>query len=424
MTNRREFLTRTLGAVLASTSLSRAFASSQKKQRVVVVGGGFAGAKCATQLRRLSPSLDVVLIEPKRHYTACPMSNMVLIGERPLSQQVFTYDGVAKQGVSVVHAYAEYIDTEKQHVVITGNTKIYYDKVVVCPGIDFRWGTIEGFEPQNSQVLPHAWQAGQQTQLLAQQVAQMRAGGTLVITVPGSPYRCPPGPYERASLFAHYFSKHNPKAKILILDGKDSFSKQPLFLQAWKQLYGDMIQWQGLSDGANVIAVNAKSKTIETDFDSYHGDVINLIGPQQAGRIARVSGLTDSSGWCPVVPTSFASRLADHTYVIGDAAIANGMPKSAFSANAQAKLCAQQVVRSLRGEPAVDSKMINTCYSLAAPDYGISVAQVYQATDTLWQPVKGAGGMSELSANQQVREAEAQYAYRWFNHITGDTFVA
>ncbi|MEM1188029.1 MAG: NAD(P)/FAD-dependent oxidoreductase [Pseudomonadota bacterium] len=390
--------------------------------RVVVVGGGFAGASCARQLRSVAPDLEVTLVEPKQTYTACPFSNLVLGGQRRLSQQEFDYSGVAGSGVRVVHRSAVDVDPVARQVRLDDDSLLGYDRLVMAPGIELRWGALEGYDEAAAERMPHAWQAGAQTLLLRRQLEAMPDGGLAVIAAPESPYRCPPGPYERASLVAAYLKREKPRSKLLLLDAKDSFSKKPLFLQAWQTLYGDLIEWRGASDGAALTAVDAGSMTLQTDFDEFGPDVANVIPPQQAGSIARRAGLTDASGWCPIKPLTFESRLVDNIHVIGDAAIANAMPKSAFAANAQAGLCAVQVARLLAGEAPMDTTLLNTCYSLVGPEYGISVAGVYRPTESAWQSVSGAGGTSALDAGADVRRKEAGYAAHWFDTITAQVF--
>ena len=242
--------------------------------------------------------------------------------------------------------------------------------------------------------MPHAWKAGEQTVLLRRQLEAMADGGTVVISAPANPFRCPPGPYERASLIAYYLKTAKPRSKLIVLDAKDSFSKQRLFQAAWQQLYPGLIEWVSLSNGGKVTSVDPASRTLVTDFASYKADVANVIPPQRAGHIAEVAGVSDATGWCPIDPITFESRLQPGIHVIGDAAIAGAMPKSAFAANAQAKVCAAAVAALLNDEPPSPPKLINTCYSLVAPDYGISIAGVYHPVDGQLVDVQGAGGVS------------------------------
>jgi NADPH-dependent 2,4-dienoyl-CoA reductase/sulfur reductase-like enzyme len=270
--------------------------------------------------------------------------------------------------------------------------------------------------------MPHAWKAGEQTLLLRHQLESMEDGGTVAIVAPANPFRCPPGPYERASLIAYYLKAKKPKSKVIILDAKDSFSKQRLFQNAWKELYPDHVEWISLSQGGKVNSVKPGDMTLTTDFGSYKAAVANVIPPQRAGAIAQKAGVADRSGWCPVDPGTFESKQVPNVHVIGDAAIMGGMPKSAFSANAQAKVCAAAVAALLRGEKPVEPRLINTCYSLVAPNYGITVAGVYKPTDGVLADIPGAGGVSPIEAPASERALEAQFAEGWFKTITSEVF--
>lgn len=396
--------------------------SQQTNARIIVIGGGFGGVSAARALKQLDPALDVTLIEPNASYVACPFSNLVVAGLRTIEQQTFLYSGVAAAGIRVLPQRATAVDSTARRVSLEGGRTLAYERLIVAPGIDLRFDALDGYDENAAEQMPHAWKAGPQTQLLRAQLEAMPDGGVVAMAIPDNPYRCPPGPYERASLIAHYLSQKKPKSKLLLLDAKDRFSKKPLFEQAWKALYGDLIEWQGRGDGAAVVRVEANSNTLYTDFDTVNADVANVIPPQQAGRIAQLAGLTDGSGWCPIDAATFASSLQPDTYVIGDAAIANAMPKSAFAANAQGRLCAMQILRNLAELPPLDSTLLNTCYSLVAPGYGISVAGVYRADGALWRDQPGAGGASPLDAPAAHRELEAEYAEGWFNHITETVF--
>lgn len=396
--------------------------SRSAQARVAVVGGGFAGASCAITLKQLNPALNVTLIEPKQTYIACPLSNLVIAGARPLSAQAFNYAAVAARRIQVIHKTAHDIDLEQQQIAFDDGARVGYDRLVMAPGIECHYDALPGYSEQVAQSLPHAWQAGPQTTLLRQQLQAMPDNGLVAMAIPANPYRCPPGPYERASLIAHYLQQHKPRAKLLLLDAKDSFSKQPLFRKAWQKHYPGIVEWQGASDGAAVVRVDAENRTLHTDFDAVTAQVANVIPPQRAGAIARRANLTDRSGWCPIEPTTFASTRAQNTYVIGDAAIANAMPKSAFAANAQARLCAMQIVRDLNGLTPLRAKLLNTCYSLVTPEEAISVAGVYSAGERFWDNVPGAGGASPADADQAFRAQEAQYAFAWFTTLTRSLF--
>jgi hypothetical protein len=269
--------------------------------------------------------------------------------------------------------------------------------------------------------MPHAWKAGEQTLLLRRQLEAMEDGGTVLMAAPGNPFRCPPGPYERASLIAYYLKTRKPRSKLIILDAKDTFSKQRLFQNAWAALYPNL-EWVSLSKGGKVTAVEVGAMTLVTDFGRHRADVANVIPPQKAAAIAEAAGVTDRSGWCPIDPSTFESRLQPGMHVIGDAAIAGGMPKSAFAANAQAKVCAAAVVALLAGGRAPEPKLANTCYSLVAPDYAISVAGVYRPADGQLKDVEGAGGVSAADAPASIRAEEARLAHGWFNTIAAEVF--
>jgi NADPH-dependent 2,4-dienoyl-CoA reductase/sulfur reductase-like enzyme len=404
----------TSAAALAAPALA------QTQGKVVVIGGGFGGASAARFLH--SMGLEVTLIEPNAQYISCPFSNAVIAGLRHLSQQTFTYTALERQGIRLVRQMAAKIDTTLRRVTLADGVMISYDRLVLAPGIDLNFEALPGYDEAASNLMPHAWKAGAQTLLLRQQLEAMNDGGTVIISAPANPFRCPPGPYERASLIAWYLKNHKPKSKLLILDSKDAFSKQSLFTAAWKEIYGDRVEWIGLSGGGKVIEVKAKEKIFVTEFGEHKADVGNVIPPQRAGKIAISAGIADQTGWCPIDPVTFEAKLAPNIHVIGDACVGGGMPKSAFSANAQAKACAQAVAALLRGDNPVEPKLVNTCYSLVKPDYGISVAGVYAPARGLLADVQGAGGVSAANAPASARAAEAQYAEGWYKTITQEVF--
>jgi sulfide dehydrogenase [flavocytochrome c] flavoprotein chain len=418
LTSRRNLMTGALSgaALVALPAVGRAQASA----KVLVIGGGFAGATAARQLRR--DGFDVTLVEPNSRYLSCPFSNLVVTGLRNLDQQVFGYGTLEREEVRLVQDSAVQVDAAARRVTLDGGTVLGYDRLVLAPGIDIRFDVLPGYDAAAAEKLPHAWKAGAQTLLLRQQLEAMENGGTVVMSVPANPYRCPPGPYERASLIAHYLKSHKPRSKVVILDAKDTFSKQGLFTAAWKALYPDHLEWVGLSGGGKVIEVDAAQKTLVTEFGRFEAAVANVIPPQRAALIAQTAGVADRTGWCPIDPVTFESRLQPHIHVLGDACIAGAMPKSAFSANAQAKICAQVVAQMLRGQTPGTPKLVNTCYSYIAPDAAISIAGVYQPLNGLLTDVPGAGGISPATAPQSVRATEALYARAWFDIITDETF--
>ena len=419
-TNRREFL-KTAGMSAAAAILPLPAIAQGAGGRVVVIGGGFAGATCARYVKRIDPRITVTLIEASPTFTACPFSNGVIAGLRDLKAQQFGYQKVAAEGVSVNFTPATAVDTQGRTVSLSNGARLNYDRLVIAPGIDIRWDGLPGYTEAAAERMPHAWKAGEQTQLLRNQLEAMADGGTVVMSAPANPFRCPPGPYERASLIAYYLKTKKPKSKLIVLDAKDAFSKQGLFQGAWKALYPNL-EWVSLSSGGKVTSVDAGAMTLVTDFARHKADVANVIPPQKAGRIAEIAGAADRTGWCPIDPATFESKLQPNIHVIGDASIAGAMPKSAFTANAQAKVCAAAVAKLIAGGKPDDPRLINTCYSLVAPDYGISVAGVYRPADGQLKDVEGSGGVSPINAPASTRAAEATFANGWFSTITQEVF--
>lgn len=388
----------------------------------MVIGGGFAGASCARLVKSEDREIAVTLIEANSTYIACPFSNAVVAGLRQLQQQKFGYDRVRADGIDVVHRQVTGVDTKQRTVRLDDAKQVPYDRLIVAPGVDLRFDAIPGYTEATAEVMPHAWKAGEQTLLLRRQLEAMNDGGVVVMSVPANPFRCPPGPYERASLVAHYLKTHKPRSKLILLDAKDAFSKQKLFEAAWQELYPGMIEWVALSFGGQVTRIDAATRTFVTEFGSHRADVGNVIPPQRAAAVAGLAGVADQTGWCPVDPVTFESKLQPGVHVLGDAIIAGGMPKSAFAANSQARVCATAVVDLLRERTPASPKLINTCYSLVAPDYGISIAGVYRPANGLLTDVPGAGGVSPLDAPKSVRAQEATYAEAWFKTITRGVF--
>jgi sulfide dehydrogenase [flavocytochrome c] flavoprotein chain len=420
-TSRRHFVKAAIAAG-ASSALRQAPAVAQGTSRVVVVGGGFAGSTCARELKRLDSKLQVTMVEANPTFTACPFSNAVIAGLRELKAQQFTYEGVASDEVKLAVATAIAIDPQVRTVALDSGEALSYDRLVLAPGIDIRWDALPGYDEAAANRMPHAWKAGDQTMLLRRQLEAMEDGGLVVISAPANPFRCPPGPYERASLIAYYLKTRKPHSKLIVLDSKDVFSKQRLFQNAWKELYPGLLEWVSLSSGGKVISVDPTTNTLVTDFAKHEAKVANVIPPQKAGRIAERAGVADQTGWCAIDPVTFESRLQPNIHVIGDAAIAGGMPKSAFAANAQAKVCAAAVVKLLRGETPAPPKLINTCYSLVAPDYGISIAGVYYPANGQLAEVPGSGGVSPVDAPRSTRSLEAMLSNDWFRTITTEVF--
>ena len=417
-TSRRQFLKASAAAAL----LPMPAIAQGAGPNVVVIGGGFAGASAARALKHEKGAVRVTLVEPNQTFTACPFSNGVLAELRELKQQQFTYDKVEQDGVTLAKQAATAVDAQAKNVTLANGTALPYDRLIMAPGIEVRFDALPGYDARAADMMPHAWQAGEQTLLLHSAIASMEDGGTVFIVAPANPFRCPPGPYERASLIAHYLKTRKPKSKVIILDAKDTFSKQRLFQNAWKELYPNHLEWVSLSQGGKVNSVKPDENTLVTDFTNHKATVANVIPPQRAAPIAQKAGVADRSGWCPVDPVTFESKLIPNIHVIGDAAIMGAMPKSAFSANAQAKVCAAAVATLLRGEKPAEPRLINTCYSLVAPDYGITVAGVYKPTDGVLADIQGAGGVSPIDAPRANRALEAQFAEGWFKTLTGEVF--
>jgi NADPH-dependent 2,4-dienoyl-CoA reductase/sulfur reductase-like enzyme len=416
--SRRDFVK---AAAAASALLPMPAIAQGAAGRVVVVGGGFAGASAARTLKKLDPRLSVTLVEENETFTACPFSNLVITGMRDLKEQQFGYDKVAASSVTMARSTATAVDPQAKNVTLANGSRLNYDRLVLAPGIDIRWDGLPGYTEAAANVMPHAWKAGEQTLLLRRQLESMEDGGLVVISAPANPFRCPPGPYERASLIAYFLKTKKPKSKLILLDAKDAFSKQRLFQNAWKELYPNL-EWVSLSSGGKVTSVEPASKTVVTDFARHQAAVANIIPPQKAGRIAELAQVADRSGWCPVDAMTFESKQQQNIHVIGDAAIMGAMPKSAFSANAQAKVCAAAVARLLAGQKPDEPRLINTCYSVVAPNYGFTVAGVYRPKDGVLVDVEGAGGVSPIDAPAATRAAEASQADGWFKTLTTEVF--
>lgn len=393
--------------------------------RVVIVGGGFGGATCAKYLHRFAPDVAITLVERSRYFITCPFSNTVLSGINDMAYITHDYQGLRERyGIDVVHDTVTAIDPLAKRVSLRAGKQLDYDALVISPGIDFHWDAIDGYDAGVAETIPHAWQGGTQTEILRRQLEAMSDGGVVIIAPPQNPFRCPPGPYERASMIANYLKTSKPRSKILILDAKDTFSKQSLFMQGWEALYPGMIEWVSGSDLGEIERVDAGARTLYSSFDTaYQADVINLIPPQKAGQVARAAELVNADGWCPVNQRTFESDIHKDIHIIGDASVAGQMPKSGFAANSHGKVCAAALTAKFKGIEMPEPSYVNTCYSLVSPEYGISVAAVYRLDEGQIKKVKGAGGVSPLDADQDYRRAEARYAEGWYRSITTDAFT-
>ena len=410
------------GAALAAPFALPHLASAAGNPKVVVIGGGFGGTSLARYLRRNNPDVAVTLIERDQTFTTCPFSNGVIGGLWQMEQITFGYDGVKAAGVEVVHDSASAIDADKKTVTLKGGDVLSYDYLVVSPGIQFVWDSIEGYSPEAAEIMPHAWQAGPQTALLRKQIEAMDDGGLVIIGVPKTPFRCPPGPFERASLIANYLHQNKPKSKVMILDSNESFAKQPLFEEAWQKLYPGMVEWVPGSQSGVVMGVDTAAMTVSTNFDDFNPAVANIIPAQRAGQIAIDAGLDEGKGFCPIDPVTFQSTVHPDIYVLGDATIAGAMPKSGFSANNQAKVCGAAILAAIAGKQVAPSKLINVCYSFATPEYAFEIVDVFEVKDGSLALGFDDNRTTPLNASDDVHKREAEYAHSWYENITAEMF--
>jgi len=421
-TDRRTFLKTAVAAGAVAAVFSPRVHAQAAGPRVVVIGGGFGGASCARALQRANARLAVTLVEARDVYIACPMSNAVIAGLRDLELQRFGYGGLARDGIEVVIAEAQTVDPAAKAVTLAGGRRLAYDRLVVSPGIDFRAGALQGYDAAASERMPHAFRDGEQVDLLRRQLEAMPDGGLVVVAVPVTPARCPPAPYERASLIAHYLKTRKPRSKVIVLDAKDSFSMQRQFQAAWKELYAGVLEWVPLSSGGVLTAVEPATGTLVTDFDKYQAAVANVIPPQKAGRLADIAGVADRTGWCPVDPVTFESKLVPGIHVIGDAAIAGAMPKSASAAASQGAICAGAILALIDGATPGTPTVESACYSLVAPDYAISLTGRYRPSGDQYLEVEGGGAASPPDAAPAARAREARDSEAWFARITREVF--
>ncbi|MBF0263863.1 MAG: FAD-dependent oxidoreductase [Gammaproteobacteria bacterium] len=420
---RRNFL-QVSGAAAAATTVGfghsvLAGSHGGSKGKVVIVGGGIGGATAARYIKYADSKIDVTIIEPNKHYYTCFTSNEVLGGNRSMDSIKFSYEHLKKMGVKVIHDVATVV--EAKQVVTQKNGKVTFDKCIVSPGVDFKF--MHGQTAANAETdLPHAWKAGSQTMLLRKQLESMKDGGTVVISPPTNPFRCPPGPAERISQIAWYLKNNKPKSKIIAIDPKAKFSKQGLFVQGWKKHYslgeGKMIEYRHQTA---IEEIDIKTKTVVAGVDEIKADVLNVIPAQKAGKIAFASGLTEGD-WCPVNHKTFESTKMKNVYVIGDSSVASPMPKSGYACNSQAKVAAAAIVAALHGKDAPHPSYVNTCYSAITPTDGISVSMVYNFADGKIGKVKGSGGLSSADASEEERKRTVKYAHSWFTNITADSF--
>jgi NADPH-dependent 2,4-dienoyl-CoA reductase/sulfur reductase-like enzyme len=414
-----------LGAtsVTAGLGASSGIALAVAKPRVVVIGGGAGGATAARYIAKgAKGAVDVTLIEPKKSYTTCFFSNYYLGGYRTWESITHSYDKLASShGIKVVHQAAESINREKKEVVLTDRTRVPYDRLVVSPGISIEYDSVPGYSEKVAEVMPHAWNAGPQTKLLKAKLDALKDGENIIMVAPPNPYRCPPGPYERASMMAHVLTaKGHTKSKIFILDVKDSFSKQPVFAEGWEKHYPGMVEWIGPGVHGGIKNVDAKKMEVSTDLDVFKGALINILPAQKAGVIAIKSGLADAKGFCPIDPETMQSKMDPNIHVIGDSCIGGDMPKSAFSANSQAKVAAMAILAALNGSQVFPAKFANTCWSLIDTGDAIKVGGSYAPNDGKIAAVTTF--VSKPGEDATLHKLNAEEAVGWYNGITADMF--
>lgn len=418
--NRRQILLAGVAGTTASLAGCASVVTGKPIARVVVIGGGFGGATAAKYIRLWEPRIEVTLVERNPEFISCPISNLVVAGYRQLSEITLPYDGLAKHGVKLVRDEATAIDFEKKQVRLARGDTLSYDRLVVAPGIDVQFDKIPGLQQahQSGRVL-HAWKAGQETLALRAQLQALPDGGVFAISIPKAPYRCPPGPYERASVVAAYFKQYKPRSKVLVLDANpDLVSKKGLFLKAWDDLYKGIIEYR---PNAEVVEFDVRGNVAKGQVEDYKADLFNIIPPQQAGRIAQPL-ITVNNQWVGVEFQTWESTKVPGVHVIGDAiAAAPGMPKSGFQANNHGKVVADAVVARLTGQPVNESPIIaNTCYSFVGEKEVVHVASVHKwnAEQKTLVPVQGAGGLSSAR-----NELEGVYALSWARNIWADALA-
>ncbi|WP_028007039.1 NAD(P)/FAD-dependent oxidoreductase [Solimonas flava] len=418
MTTRRQLL----GGFAALATVALPAAVRAASARVVIVGGGFAGASCALALRRIAPALELAVVEPRGTFLTGPFSNAALAGLiGPERIRARPGDGLRRHGIRWFAQAAVALDPVARELRLADGRRLRAERIVVAPGIDFVYEAIDGLSAANSDAVPHAWRIDGQFARLRAQLDALPDGATVLIAAPPNPYRCPPGPYERASLFAWHAQRRGLRRRIVIADAKDDFSKRAAFMASWNALYPGMIEWWPRAQGGAVVAVDVAARRVHlAGGETVHAALLSLIPPQRAAAFARDADLADASGWCPVEPLGFESTRHPGIHVLGDACIAAPMPKSAFAANNQGKACALAIAHRLAGETPPAALLLNTCYSLLAPDYALSISGSYRAVGGRLNELSS--GLSPAHADPALRELEARHAEGWQAQLLRDSF--
>jgi NADPH-dependent 2,4-dienoyl-CoA reductase/sulfur reductase-like enzyme len=420
--NRRSFL---LGATaLAGTgALGMPAVLGQAKAKLVVIGGGAGGATVAKYVAKdAGGAIEVTLVEPVKSYQTCFFSNLYLGGFRDYESIVHSYNALAsKYGIKLQQQMAAGIDRDKKQVKLADGSTLAYDRLVVSPGIDLKYDSVPGYSEAAAEKMPHAWKPGAQTKLLKSMIDAVPDGGLIVMIAPPNPYRCPPGPYERVSMMAHALKRSGRgKSKIVIIDPKDKFSKQGVFQPAWEKYYPGMIEWLTPAIHGGVKSVDAATNEVVTDFETYKAALVNVIPAQSAGKIATASGIANESGFCPVDAFTMKSKMDANIHVVGDACIPGDMPKSAFSANSQAKVAAMSIRGDLANARTFPPRFANTCWSLVETDDCIKVGGRYEATAEKIKEIEGF--VSKPTDTPDIRANNYQESIGWYAGITADMF--
>ena len=416
---RRGFAAGSLAAagLLAAPAVLRA----QAKPRLVVIGGGPAGATVAKYVARDSQgAIDVTLVEPLDKFVTCFHSNLFLGGFRDFASITHPYK-LAPYGVKYVRHTASAIDRDKKQVRLADGSTLDYDRLVVAPGIDLKFDSVPGYSEAAAEIMPHAWKPGAQTELLKKQLDSLSDGATIVMLAPPNPYRCPPGPYERVSCMAHVLkSKGHSKSHIVVIDPKDKFSKMALFQEGWQKHYPGMVEWMDPQMHGGVKSVDPKAKTVTTDLETIKANLVNVIPAQMAGKIARDAGLANQTGFCPIDATNMKSDQDPNVFVLGDAAIAGAMPKSAFAANSQAKVVAMAVRGELANARTFPARYANTCWSIIETDDTVKVGGRYEPKDGKIAEVEGF--VSKTGESADIRKQTTDENMGWYSGIVADIF--